>query len=725
MIGQPHIALGELAKNAYDADAFTCEIRFGEDFIEVADDGHGMSFQDFSTFWMRVGTTHKVDERRSARLGRPLTGSKGVGRLAAQFLAEEMSIETTSASDDNGTLIATVDWSAAIRGQDLTSVEVPWKRGEPSKPYPNGSSTGTRLRLSRLRNDWGADELGRLGAELWMLRSPFRQRNARPSTKDRDDFDVEIDAPGIAGAKAAFDKSLVRLFENWRARITGKIDGGRRGARATITVEFRATRPGEKPTTYSEEVGVPVRERELGERCLIDRTSFEILVFDLHGRQGGGLSVYDMREYLAEFGNVALYDAGFRLPYYGSGRDQSGQDWLGIAADQGRRLNISELLPERLRIPYRYMLDLPAPGRIFGAVNIDTGHERSVAERVGANFGEWLEIQPGRDRLLDNRALHQLRDLVRFALDYYANRYKLREAQRVEQLSDKEPATAKQERALSVLEQNREAIPTAVYQDVRREVSAALDASRKHDEALDRRAALLAPLASAGMAALSLNHEMSREVRVLARAVSTLRRVAMEIGHPELNEIADEFEVVSGRIGALQELFAPLLTDMDEAAVTRLRAKPIVRQTVAAMTSLMPGVAFDTSDIPDDLLLPVGGNAEWNALLQNLLANAWNAMLGSADRRVKISGGRTGRGEWLKVSDTGVGLGVSPEEASKYFEPFERGLSIDEQRRSIALGGQGLGLAIVRMIARRRGAEVKFVPSEDGFSTTFELSWRG
>jgi signal transduction histidine kinase len=371
------------------------------------------------------------------------------------------------------------------------------------------------------------------------------------------------------------------------------------------------------------------------------------------------------------------------------------------------------------------MLDLPAPGRIFGAVEIDTGHERTVATAMSAGFGEWLEIQPGRDRLLDNRALHQLRDLVRFALDYYANRYKLREAQRIEQLRDQEPATTKQKRALDVLQQNKETMPAAVYQDVRREVSAALEASKTHEETLDRRAALLAPLASAGMAALSMNHEMSREVRVLTRAVSTLRRVAIEIAHPELNDIADEFEEVASRIGALQELFAPLLTDMDQAAVTRLRAKPIVRQTVAAMSSLMPSVSFDTSGIPDDLALPIGSNAEWNALFQNVLANAWNAMLTSADRRVRISGGRNGRQEWLRVSDTGIGLGVPIEAAAKYFEPFERGLSIDEQRRSIALGGQGLGLAIVRMIARRRSAETHFVKEEVGFSTTFELAWRG
>ena len=83
------------------------------------------------------------------------------------------------------------------------------------------------------------------------------------------------------------------------------------------------------------------------------------------------------------------------------------------------------------------------------------------------------------------------------------------------------------------------------------------------------------------------------------------------------------------------------------------------------------------------------------------------------------------RGEWLRISDTGVGLGVRLEESLDLFEPFERRLEISDANRSIAIGGQGLGLAIVRMIARRREADVAFVTPRERFSTTFEISWRG
>src|SRR6266480_1869671 len=78
LVGRPHIALAELIKNAYDADATQTVIRFEDDRIEVIDNGHGMTRDDFRDFWMRIGSPHKETQTVSKKLKRPLTGSKGV-----------------------------------------------------------------------------------------------------------------------------------------------------------------------------------------------------------------------------------------------------------------------------------------------------------------------------------------------------------------------------------------------------------------------------------------------------------------------------------------------------------------------------------------------------------------------------------------------------------------------------------------------------------------------
>ena len=54
LVKQPDVALLELIKNAYDADARNVEIAFGDNQITITDDGHGMSEADFVERWMRM-----------------------------------------------------------------------------------------------------------------------------------------------------------------------------------------------------------------------------------------------------------------------------------------------------------------------------------------------------------------------------------------------------------------------------------------------------------------------------------------------------------------------------------------------------------------------------------------------------------------------------------------------------------------------------------------------
>ncbi|WNJ89594.1 ATP-binding protein [Bosea sp. 685] len=76
LVGKPYIALAELIKNSYDADATRCVIEITDDRIVVSDDGHGMSRNEFLGYWMTVGTRHKQGAERSRKLGRRVTGSK-------------------------------------------------------------------------------------------------------------------------------------------------------------------------------------------------------------------------------------------------------------------------------------------------------------------------------------------------------------------------------------------------------------------------------------------------------------------------------------------------------------------------------------------------------------------------------------------------------------------------------------------------------------------------
>ena len=730
LIGRAYIALAELVKNAYDADAHVCRVEFRSDEIVVSDDGHGISEQEFHDFWMRIGTTHKVDQRISRTLGRPMTGSKGLGRLSTQFLAEETVLESNAENDVDHMLYAFVDWSTIQSGKRLETVDVAWQSRLEHSNYGNESPTGTTVRLKRLRSEWNAAAIEQLGREVWMLRPPLRFSNRPASTPGPNDFFVDIYAPDIGNVQASFDKDQRELLNDWKARITGHLEGGRGRSKgsASVTVDFKAGYPEGSDTDrlIHQTVAVPVKPDPQDRRSALDRARFEILVFKTEGLQSSGLPVAAVREYLRKFGNVSVYDAGFRLPYYGSSPDLAGQDWLNIATDQGRRLTTSELLPDHLKTIKRYLLDLPAPGRIFGTVEVDTNHEYDAATGTSGP-GDWLRIQPGRDRLAHNEAFEQLRDLVRFSLDLYANRYRAFADQTADRKRAKEPPKRVLRRALSELDRHREDIPREVFREVRRDVVAVQKSVSAEEESLDRRAVLLAPLATAGMAALAFNHELAREAQTLSDAKDALEEMAKRQNSAELARIASEVATFEARFQSFRSLFSPLAEPEDRDATNRLAVYGVVSQVVGSVRARMPGVRFDfRGSVDRECRFPIGSFVEWSAVLQNVLFNAWNAMLDSDRREIRLEtdGSRRGASS-LQVSDTGVGLAVAHDEASALFEPFERRMEIAEENRSVAIGGEGLGLAIVRMIASRRSASVGFRMPKRGYSTTFELSWKG
>lgn len=725
LIGRAHIALAELVKNAYDADAHTCRIEIERNRITVLDDGHGISRAEFFDYWMRIGTTHKVDARTSRSLGRSMTGSKGLGRLSTQFLADEMELESTSTSSPERTLFAIVDWSTIRSGEDLQTVDVEWESRPELSRYADNAPTGTRITLSGLKTAWDSAAIAELGGDVWMLRSPFKAMDRSHRGKTALDFYTDLSAPDIGDAKAQFDRMHDALFGNWKARITGSLEGGRRtrGRRATVRVEFVENYPEglEEAKSFSESVDFPVRPAgDLAEPDpALDEARFEVLVFKTEGRQPDGLKVGEMREYLRQYGNVSVYDGGFRLPYYGS-EELAGQDWLDVALDQGRRLTASELLPERLRTKARYLLDLPNPGRIFGAVEVDTNHEHAVAP----DDRPWLQMQPGRDRLAPNRPFEQLKDFVRFALDFYANRYRALADQAAQRDRVKEPPARAFQHAVATLERNKADIPKEAYSEIRRDLLSVRRAVKTEQAALDSRAVLLAPLATAGMAALALNHEMARDRASVEDAIEALRELATTLQRDELTDVLAQLEHFVARFNEYRQLFAPLAEPEDRDATRRLPVSLIVRSVIRDFRTRMTGVRFDTKGIPPELYFPVGAYVEWSAVLQNILFNAWDAMLDSDRRAVAFEGGVSRRRQFLRMSDTGTGLATAVEDSGQLFEPFERRTQVSEANRSLAIGGQGLGLAIVRMIAQSRSVEAAFVSPKRGFSTTIELSWK-
>jgi hypothetical protein len=100
LVSSETVAVIELVKNAYDADATRVLVRFqepleiGQGMIEVIDNGHGMSLETIQTAWMEPATLIKKRQTRSEQRKRRVLGEKGIGRFAASRLANVLEVVT-------------------------------------------------------------------------------------------------------------------------------------------------------------------------------------------------------------------------------------------------------------------------------------------------------------------------------------------------------------------------------------------------------------------------------------------------------------------------------------------------------------------------------------------------------------------------------------------------------------------------------------------------------
>lgn len=702
LVGNPARALAELIKNSYDADASCVIVRINENSIEVLDNGEGMSLDDFRNFWMRIGTTHKQMHDVSSR-GRRITGSKGVGRLSVQFLADHLELTTKTAGGECE-LFATVDWPEATAPGELQQATVGYDDARtPATTFPShpdtgiASSCGTRILMTQLREDWDDKAIKELANELWALQSPFGHDTNSPSNF-RIDFESQNER-----FEAAFRQQLGAFMDvGWYARILGSLKRNALGEDAVLDVSVEFS--GAEPLTHSFEFNP----------CHIEHVDFEIRVYHTNQKQKRGIKAQDLRDYLESWGGVHVYDDGFRLPYYGDKKN----DWLGIERDHAHRLSTSALLPGGMQQADRAMLFLPTTKRLFGAVHVSTSRERRTPGDLETSDRR-LKILITRDRLADNRAYQDLQNIVRMAVDYYANEEARRRA-----VEPKGPALREKTRnLLEVLERNRAQIPRPAYMEIKHAAVTTADAGKAEQDVLASHMGLLGSLATAGISALAYEHEVSKQLRTLEDMIERMRAFESQDKDVRafLGELAEETENWLERTRANRALFSNLTDHENHEVRGRLRARPLFESIRAQVRLLMRGIPIDIAGVDEDLRLPNGRYVEWSALFQNVFFNAANAMLDCERREIGVKSRRRGPAWQIVVQDTGCGIDL--DHASELFDPFVRKLRVSQSRKGLVIGGMGLGLAIVRMIAKTLECRVTFAEPDEGYNTAFILSW--
>ena len=131
LIKNESVALVELIKNSYDADASTVDVimkdinfpLIGE--IIIKDDGFGMTRQVIENVWLEPGNTHKkemVSNNSRTPKGRLPIGEKGIGRFGVHKLGKNISLVTKSKG--NLEVVVELDWDKFNDAKYLNDVEI-------------------------------------------------------------------------------------------------------------------------------------------------------------------------------------------------------------------------------------------------------------------------------------------------------------------------------------------------------------------------------------------------------------------------------------------------------------------------------------------------------------------------------------------------------------------------------------------------------------------------
>lgn len=373
LVSDEIVAVMELVKNAYDADARTVTVTFidvteDEGSIIIRDDGTGMSLNDVVNCWMQPGGTTKLGEKRKrTRNNRRVLGEKGIGRFACDKLGSRLKMVTRSKGDKQE-LEATFDWTAFEHDtRMLSDVHATWKLQKPTL-FKKKKQTGTQLRIDGLRTKWTERLFRKLCVRLSRLRSPFDKKDSFRILIESEDFPEyagEIDTDYLHDAphqiEAVFDGDQTIAISSAKDDVTA----------------CEMVWNGKGSLTCG-----PVKVRLFG--------------YDLETAALSKIgSVRDVRGWLREWAGVSVYRDQFRVWPYGEPHD----DWLRL--DQRRVNNPTVHLSNN---------------QLIGFVEI------------GRDKNPKLIDQTNREGIIQNTAFSDLRRLVLFVLQQMeAHRQKRRE----------------------------------------------------------------------------------------------------------------------------------------------------------------------------------------------------------------------------------------------------------------------------------------------------------
>lgn len=752
LVTRNYIALSELIKNAYDADAKNLTIRFisakkglektGKGEIQLIDDGHGMTFEEIKNFWMRVATPMKLRDPTSLKYGRRKTGNKGIGRFACRRLAKKLTIESIAKIPKSKEFEYTkviFDWSEFKAGTTLT--EIPCKNE--TKKIPSGK-TGTTLKLTGLTEHWSDNEFILLRRQVLTLSILGATR--RKGYEEDPGFKVQLDAPEFPEGEGDLADQV--MDAGW-GTLQGQIMPS-----GEVHLSLNAKNIGEKrfdlPKDYSQLAGIqykiawiPVLTFEKAEKG------------EDYYRNPKLLTKSKVQKIMIDQGGIRVYLDGFRVYPYGEPRN----DWLDIDKDVARRLGGTDRLFKTLSLELgiddlsRAMLRHPRNNNLVGIINISSDETPS------------FEVKLDREGFVENEAYTKLIEVIRLSLQWMVLHYNRFLTQKVDAsfTEAKDAFTeAKEEFEIktgqSTLSQkpaaadSKPVVKTAfkvLQYEIKKAAASLPEPAKKESEALFSSALnvieqsysqselhrnILGAVASTGVMMFVFTHEIKGLIAKLDTHSKTINRLLEKMPEDqrgEFEQFSKSLSKTRKRFDQHIKIFGLMAEKTADTQRKEIKVKDAVSEVVESFDYLVEYYKHNKTviDIPDSLKTRPMLDAEVYSIIVNLVSNAVKANLAGSGKNILIEGRRENNSTIIRVYDDGIGL--PKEYRQMVFQPLSadpegtlyKGLKekIPDEDLAALGRGTGLGLSIVKSMIEPYDGKVQFIDTKKPWKTCLEV----
>lgn len=664
LIKSPVMAIYELIKNGYDADATSVNVVFNEiekpelASILIEDDGTGITAEVLENVWFEPGSDFRkpVDDlgnrkiKRSPVYKRIPMGEKGVGRFAVHKLGNKIQLISRPAIvtlNETGEVVSKellayevsveIDWTKFSQSRYLEDVQIIWNKNlDPSTFYFKNRS-GTFIKVDNLKEEWTRGMARQLKRQTISMLSP---------NNDYKKFDIALDfnnwwlndIPGTQELLALapyklnvlVDRQYNMTFDYKFEPQNNKIIGGRKIA-ADSNNEFDRNKhetnikgrlmPFFRDAMEDREFEKPIIEnimQEFDDSTLpYGNIMLEIYSYDLDSDSLRDTTSQPrlIKNFLRDHAGIKVFKGDLRVYDYGD----PGNDWLNL---DSKRVNNKAWFSNN---------------QVIGFIYLDPEASVSLVEKTN------------REGFIHNPAYDNFLIVLEFILTQFMVE---RQSDRVVWLSNHQKAKIKNT-FVHQLSGFRELI-TARVPDQESKQLLLDEAQRIEDKYIEDRDTLLIP-AGVGLSASGSMHEIEKLVPRMEESVreETLNRDKLIRQVEELKDYSD------GLLSILRKsvLIAVPLHEAVQIAVNNYKSKLDSRRITV---KIFEGEGTETLNCDRRLLV---------TMLMNIIDNSiyWLSTIFREDKSIFISLTRVEHGISIILIDNGPGF---DEDIEKLIQPY-------------------------------------------------------